>query len=609
MRGTALAPDIEIFHKAVHYALAYNEFFRPEEIGRARELLSQGRSRAAELSRGQASWPSATGLVVRGFVSRIDRSVQPYALVVPPSYKPDLPWKYRLDVWFHGRSENLSEVNFLYDRQRNPGEFAPPNTFVLHVYGRYCNGSKFAGETDLFEALDAVKKAYPIDEERISVRGFSLGGASTWHIAAHHAGLWAAAAPGAGFSETPEFLRLKPADLESTPWWEQRLWRLYNATDYAENLFNLPVVAYSGEIDRQKQAADIMARSLEKEGIQLRHIIGPQTAHRYHPDSKIEINNIIDPIVARGRKQYPKQVRFTTYTLRYNRMKWVVVDALERHWQRARVEAEVSDGGNAVEIRTSNIREFHLDTGPGSDLVLPAAQIAVVIDGSRIAIPGPMSDGSWTARFRRAGDSWKAAEPEASGSTLRKRHGLQGPIDDAFLEPFLFVVPSGESTGSAGSWVKAEQERAIREWRRQWRGDALVKKDTEVTEADIANHNLVLWGDATSNQLIARMKDRLPVKWSAGQLSLGKKSFSAETHIPILIYPNPLHPDRYVVLNSGPTQREFDYLNNARQVPRLPDYAIVDTTTPPDEKYPGKIVAGGLFNDDWALEPDDGKGK
>jgi hypothetical protein len=56
-----------------------------------------------------------------------------------------------------------------------------------------------------------------------------------------------------------------------------------------------------------------------------------------------------------------------------------------------------------------------------------------------------------------------------------------------------------------------------------------------------------------------------------------------------------------VVLNSGFTFREFDYLNNARQTPKLPDYAIVDTTTPPDPHYPGKIVTAGFFNEDWKM--------
>jgi len=43
------------------------------------------------------------------------------------------------------------------------------------------------------------------------------------------------------------------------------------------------------------------------------------------------------------------------------------------------------------------------------------------------------------------------------------------------------------------------------------------------------------------------------------------------------------------------------YLNNARQITKLPDYAVVDTTTPPNDRYPGKIVLAGFFNEDWGM--------
>ena len=162
IRSNPLAPDVQIFHNAVRYALQYNEFFKPDEIGRAKQLLRQGQERADALAGGEAPWAAATGLVVRGYVSKIDRSVQPYGLVVPPSYSPTRPHRWRLDTWFHGRSETLSEVNFLTDRAaESPGEFTPPDTIVLHLYGRYCNANKLAGEVDLFEALDAREAAIP----------------------------------------------------------------------------------------------------------------------------------------------------------------------------------------------------------------------------------------------------------------------------------------------------------------------------------------------------------------------------------------------------------------------------------------------------------------
>ena len=296
-----LLPDVQIFHNAARYALQYNEFFKPEEIATAKRQLKQGMERAAELRAGKASWTTQTGLIVRGYVSDVDGSVQPYGLVVPPTYQPNLPHQYRLDVWFHGRGDTLSEVNFLADRQKNAGQFTPPNTIVLHPYGRYNCANKFAGEVDLFEALDKVKQQYRVDENRILVRGFSMGGAATWQFGVHFAGQWAAIAPGAGFSESAQFLKLKMDGPEAPPWWEQKLFHLYDATDYAANLFNTPLVAYNGENDGQKQAADMMEKALAAEGARLLRIVGPKTGHSYHPDSKVEIDRILDAIAERGR--------------------------------------------------------------------------------------------------------------------------------------------------------------------------------------------------------------------------------------------------------------------------------------------------------------------
>ncbi len=142
---------------------------------------------------------------------------------------------------------------------------------------------------------------------------------------------------------------------------------------------------------------------------------------------------------------------------------------------------------------------------------------------------------------------------------------------------------------------------AIEHWRRQFRGEARVKDDTEVTDADIAAHNLVLWGDPSSNAVLAKIADKLPIRWDSDGVRVGDKTYDAGHHVPVLIYPNPLNPKRYVVLNSGFTFREYDYLNNARQVPKLPDFAVIDVNVPVTSRAPGGIVTAGFFNERWQL--------
>lgn len=581
-----LLPDVRIFHKAVDVALRHDEFFHAKEFDLARGQLKEGHRRAALLRAGKPEWTTSPGPHPRGYVSTIDGSLQPYGFVIPDGYAADPGRKRRLDTWFHGRMEHLSELNFIdwagehfADSVRIAGgPFTPKDALVLQLYGRFCNASKFAGEMEFFEAMDWVGARYAVDADRIVIRGFSMGGAASWHLGSHHAGRWAAVAPGAGFSETPEFLRVFQKETLAPTAFERKLWHWYDATDYAVNFSNTTVVAYSGDLDPQKQAADIMAKALAEEGIELTHLVGPQTGHQYHPEVWKELVARVDAAAAKGRDPLPREIRFTTWTLRYNEMKWVTVDGLDEHWARARVDA-AQDAG-VVTAKTTNVSALHFG--------LPGLR-AVRLDGQELpAAP----------RYVKSGGKWSAGSPEG----LVKVHGLQGPVDDAFLSSFVFVKPTGKALNErVGVWVEKELERAVREWRRQFRGEVQVRADDAVTAEDFTNSNLIVWGDPSSNKLLGRIADRLPIPWGAREVRVGAQAYPADTHAPILIYPNPLNPKRYVVLNSGFTYREYDYLNNARQVPRLPDWAVVDVTTPPGTQWPGRVAAAGFFGERWEL--------
>jgi hypothetical protein len=602
-----LLPDVQIYHNAVRYALQYNEFYDLKELDTAYQLLGQGQERAQALRDGKAPWATQTGLVARGYVSKIDGSVQPYGLVVPASYQPNLPVQYRLDVWCHGRGEKLTELAFIDQRQKSPGEFTPANAFVLHLYGRYCCANKFAGEIDCLEALESVQKRYPIDENRRAVRGFSMGGAACWQFAVHYPTLWCAAAPGAGFSETADFLKVFQKETVQPTWYEQKLWHMYDCTDYAVNLYNCPTVAYSGEDDVQKQAADMMEAAMKKEGLTLVHLIGPKTKHAYHPETKKEISRRIDALAARGRDEVPARIRFATYTLRYNHSGWVTVDGLEKHWDRATVDAELTPA--RVTVETKNVSALTLSMVPGECPLQNQARPRVAIDNQELAAPPVLSDRSWTAHLRRKDGVWEVAD-KIDEETLAKRHGLQGPIDDAFMDSFLMVRPTGKPLNDrVGAWADGEMKHAVDHWRKQFRGEARVKDDADVTDADVAACNLVLWGDPSSNKVLARVLDKLPVHWDADAVRVGAEPFPAADHVPVLIYPNPLNPRRYVVLNSGFTFREYDYLNNARQVPKLPDFAVIDVRTPPSPRLPGAVATAGFFDEKWRLPEKQDKGE
>ena len=492
--------DVEVFLDAVRRPLKYDERLYAGRgstpVAVAAQTLATGTERATQLMSGQAPWMSTSG--VRGFYSRIDGSAQPYILTMPDTYDATVRREYRLDVFMHGRDDTVLEQQFM--TKSTTGYTSKPlrpgsDRFMLQPYGRYTNASRFAGEVDGLEAIESVARAYPIDRNRIVMAGFSMGGASAWSYTVHYADRWAAAAPGAGFTETRVFLR---GDLARQPQnaVQQTLWHLYDATDYAVNTFNVPVVAYSGANDGQKQAADAMAAAMLDEGLTLEHVIGPNTGHSYEPRARQQVQDRLDQLAAKGRNPVPGEVRFTTWTLKYNRMFWVTVDAMTEHWERARVHATID--GDTIRATTAGVSALHIAFDAGLSPFATGARPTLTIDGTTVTLPAVARDKSLTAGLVRSSAGWKVGELPANG--LRKVHGLQGPVDDAFMDAFLFVRPTGKPLSeSLGKWAREQADFAINEWVHFFRGEPRVKSDTDITAADIAGSNLVLFGDPSSN--------------------------------------------------------------------------------------------------------------
>lgn len=588
-----LWPDVAVLHKAVDWALRYDEFHATNQFVQASELLRLGHERAVQLANGAAPWTRQTGLVVRGFVSRIDDSVQPYGVVVPINWVTGGP-ALRLDVWLAGRDEKRTELKFISERLRSKGDFAPADTVVVHPYGRYCNAYKFAGETDVFEATLHAQHAYGTDPHRRAIRGFSMGGGGTWHLAAHFPGFWRAAAPGAGFVDTPGYTEIL-AKPPLPPPWEQTLWRLYDVSGYAANFHQLDVIAYSGELDRQKLAADTMADAMRREGLELRHVIGPGVEHKYEPGAKAELAWQFDALMATPKAPEPRRIEFTTFTALYpnlGHMAWFALEKLQRHWEPTRVVAEVAAPDRIV-VRTTNVAAFRLIDPPG----LAVGKAVVEINGQKVSglVRLDENDANFKPAFELRGRRWRTVE---GFPKLHKRPGLQGPIDDAFMGRFLVVRPTGPAWHPAvAKWSAAALEQFLADWRAQFRGEPRIKNDVEVTDQDSEENSLLLWGDPGSNRVLDRIRRKLPVGWSRSTVRMGSLAAPAAVNVPVFICPNPLNPERYVVVNSGHTFASWNG-TNARQTPWLPDWAILTLRRAGADQA---VAAAGFFDEGWTV--------
>ncbi len=509
--------DAELFLKGVVWALRYEPSLQSADLSMVKRALLRGKQRIEALEAGSLLWERKKGRLVRGYTSKVDGSVQPYGLVIPQNYEKDKPT--RLDVVLHGSTHptGMSELQFLtpFDEGDEGGQEVKDRSYIeLHPLGRVENCYRWAGESDVFEAIEDVCRCYHIDRDRIVLRGMSMGASGTWHLGLKHPDVFVALGPYCGyvdthrFSETPGMNFVKVGQLP--PYQEQAL-HLLDSVDYAANAGMVPAIAAIGEKDPFFQAHVIMGETFQKEVFKIVNLISPGTAHVLDPATFREQMNQIGQIAEKGLNHFPRHLRFVTWTLKYARCHWIQLLGLRQHYQRAEVVANIADDGTIRMKEPLNVTRFAL-LAP----VLQKANPRLIIGEQEVRLPRRKSDAaSRGIALMRRGQKWIATEYRESVPLTGKRPGIQGPIDDAFTSPFLCVRGTGKAWNpSVQNWAEANLRRFAYEWNRYFRGELPIKDDTAVTPEDCRRYNLILFGDPGSNLWIRKALPALPIRWT-----------------------------------------------------------------------------------------------
>ena len=611
--------------RAVDMALKTDGFYRPKDTDDAASLLDRAERhlrRHAQTptapaidgdvaANGSPAWIAAdtpddapVQLRVGGYRSRIDGSIQPFGVAINRDDldRLDDPKRpLRLDVWLHGRGDNKTEIAFIKERLSKIGTYAPPpGTVMLHPFGRHCNAFKFAGEVDVFESIDRVCDLFSIDRDRVAIRGFSMGGAGVWHLSVHHPGRWMASNPGAGFVDTLVYQRWgddPPFELTPT---RRSLLNLYDVLPWTRNLSGVPVIAYSGEVDKQRQAAQRVADRVEQINatsptIDFDHVIGQKMGHKIDEPSKKMVEAKLATLGDRSSRS-DRTIDYTTYTTRYPGSRWIRVTGMQKHFTPARVQAKFNE--QTIDLETEGVTRMRIDLS--SFDAEPIRSLTLRHGGSSYRIDDSDPDRrSFQTHLAIGGDSGSVAVIDGDLGGV-KRPGLQGPIDDAFMDAFVFVLPSRPARhGAVQRWIERESKYAATRWRSIMRGDIRTVLDRDVTPEMAANHHLICFGDLDSNRYLNRIADRLPIQWTEDTIKFRGQTHDPATTAVAMIYPNPDAPDRYVVLNSGMSFRDFSNTSNSRQIAMLGDYAVFDVTEPNDDIFAGRILDEGFFDEDW----------
>jgi len=596
-------PDVLIYAKSVEWILRHQEYYVADIGKQILSVIDRGIERSQIAASGKPVWLETAGKsVVRAYRSKVDGSLQPYAVWYPVDYL-DKPKPRRIDIALHGRDSSLTEVKFI-------NSFASKNTpkdrdyIQIEIFGRGNNAYRWAGEEDVFEVLadfisieEATGRHNFFDARRVVLKGFSMGGAGTWHLGLRHPDRFVALQPGAGFTTTHGYIGNLPKTLPSP---QEEMLTIYDASNYAGNVANVPVVAYSGEIDKQRQAAVNIENQLVKLGLSNRmtHVVAPGLDHKFPPEWQKNVEALIVDFAGAGKSRppMPETVNFTTFTLKNAKCDWIQIEGMQNHYLAASVQGEWKN--KRVNVKTKNVRRLTLHNFEPNFFGFPTE---VQIDGSSLTTEIAQDKPSRSRTFVRSENAWKL-ETKAVG--LEKIPGLQGPIDDAFTHPFICIVGAGKALNpKMHEAALAQLERFRGEWDKNFRGKLTVLKDTEVTLDTVKGKSLILFGDPGSNRILAKLLPDLQFDWTSDKIAISGKIHDAKTHLPMLARPLPGAKEKlYVVLNSGHTFHQADFNGtNALLYPRLGDFAVVRPNPTEKEKAAFEVIENGLYDEFWKV--------
>ena len=464
-----------------------------------------------------------TGVQEWAYESPVDDSGQPFKLAIPTDYDPAHPAP--LSVYLHGYSGNHLE--------HATGMASHPGGFEMSVLGRGRGGGYRAlSEADVIQAIAYVQTHWAVDPDRIHLNGGSMGGGGTYRLGARFPHLWASGRPSCGFAS-----HLPIGNLITFP--------VY--ATHSDDDWTVAVIQDRGPLARLRELGG-------------QAILDETTGYGHEVWNYAEGN-------ARGTAWEQFQVRPDSRHVRH--IDYTALDggAVRGWW------AEVAEWGPAPKPA-----RFILTAGEDNTLFAGLTNVArlrlrlaeapfdrsqplqVVVNGRLpITLPAPLPDTVVVALAARVASfecapppqPWRLHTPGGAlllyeGEPLLIIYGTRG-TDAARRAMRAAAIAASKSpypgwlddSGEAGSDGVPHSQNLY--------GRLSTKADTEVTDADIARCHLVLIGTAAENTVVARLADRLPVRFAGGAITCDDGvAFPAGGRALGLVHYNPLAPGRLI---------------------------------------------------------------
>jgi hypothetical protein len=561
---------------------------------------------AEAVVRGDDPFHTQRGGVRVAYRSVLDGKPSPFGLFVPKDKQldgADAP-KLPLVIALHGlNGKPMNMLRWAFGRDedgrngewedRHPGVFPEFPAIVIAPMAHFNTGFRDVAETDVLELVAWAKRHFPIDENRVSITGPSMGGIGSGGIGLRRADLFSAAAPLCGYHTY--FLRNDMRPEPKTPW-ERAIGEHRSNYRWAENGLYLPLYIVHGKKDTPVQNSGVLIDRYEKLGYSVIHE-HPDEGHHVWP-LFYDDRKGLRWLTSHKRPESPHKVVWKTDAQRYDGAAWLRVTKLEHTLSFGEVTAtaKTENGGTTVDVETSGLLGLRLDRDGAS----VAGPVNVKIGGATLAFAAEEP-----VQLRRSAGSaaWEKGAFDLAG---HKRKGAEGPIRDVLHDPLVFVVGTQDPELTEAHRLVAKAMASVR------RGviiDYPIVDDTALDPTVAASSSLVLIGGPRANSWTAKADAKLPIHVAPGSVVVGKKSMENAALSAVFVFASPFAgpaQPRSIVVAAGAS------LEATLRLPALPelvpDWVIFDRDVLPAAGAqlltPGKYVAAGMFDEAWGLSPE-----
>ncbi len=192
-------------------------------------------------------------------------------------------------------------------------------------------------------------------------------------------------------------------------------------------------------------------------------------------------------------------------------------------------------------------------------------------------------------------EGYRAPHPRyARGSDVNGARRVCGPVKEAFLTPFIFLL--------AGDPVRADHaprfDRAVADWQYFAQAPPRTVRESAVTPEQLRSFNVFLFGEPENSALIRRVLETSPVTVTDAGYRVGDALYPRNGNGLYLVRPSPWNPEKLAVVQCGiewgsalPANHKYDF---------LPDFIVY--TSACDVDGSNTALAAGFFNARWQIE-------